>query len=112
MTVNCMTVNCMTVNQDCETRMLPACNRPRCWPMLLSVQLPCSHNSYHTMSAISSFVTIDLLESIASSIEVPKLSSEAARALAPDVEYKLRELIQVGWTATASAHASLSGGHA
>lgn len=41
------------------------------------------------------FVTPALIDAIAHSIDIPKLSAEAARALAPDVEYKLRELVQV-----------------
>ena len=41
------------------------------------------------------FVNPGLVDLIAQSIDITKLSSEAAKALAPDVEYKLRELIQV-----------------
>ncbi len=43
---------------------------------------------------MATFVTSALIDAIAQSVDV-KLSTEAARALAPDVEYKLRELIQV-----------------
>lgn len=36
-----------------------------------------------------------MVQVIAQSINIPNLSEEAAQALAPDVEYRLREIIQV-----------------
>lgn len=42
-----------------------------------------------------SFVTPETIQAIAHSINIPKLSQEAAKALGPDVEFRLRELIQV-----------------
>jgi transcription initiation factor TFIID subunit 6 len=42
-----------------------------------------------------SFIDPSAIQAIAHSVEVPKLSDEAARTLAPDVEYRLREVIQV-----------------
>ncbi|KAL6753598.1 hypothetical protein V8C86DRAFT_3139841 [Haematococcus lacustris] len=41
-----------------------------------------------------SYVSPGVIESIAHSLDIPHLSSAAAKALAPDVEYRLRELIQ------------------
>lgn len=37
------------------------------------------------------------LQVIADSVCIPKLSADAAKVLAPDVEYRLREIIQVRW---------------
>lgn len=42
-----------------------------------------------------SFITPATMQAIAHSLDIPQLSDEAARALAPDVEYRLREVIQV-----------------
>lgn len=42
-----------------------------------------------------SFITPATMQEIAHSLDIPQLSDEAARALAPDVEYRLREVIQV-----------------
>ena len=42
-----------------------------------------------------SFIDPSAIQAIAHSVEVAKLSDEAARTLAPDVEYRLREVIQV-----------------
>lgn len=42
-----------------------------------------------------SFVQPESLQVIADGVGVPKLSTDAAKALAPDVEYRLREIIQV-----------------
>jgi transcription initiation factor TFIID subunit 6 len=36
------------------------------------------------------------IQAIAHSVDIPKLSDEAAKTLAPDVEYRLREVVQVG----------------
>ena len=41
------------------------------------------------------------IKAIANSIDIPKLSDEAAKAMAPDVEYRLREVIQVNDTVVA-----------
>ncbi len=41
-----------------------------------------------------SFIQPQTIQAIGESIDIPKLSTEAARALAPDVEYRLREVIQ------------------
>ncbi|KAI8476880.1 MAG: TATA box binding protein associated factor-domain-containing protein [Monoraphidium minutum] len=41
-----------------------------------------------------SFITPGTVQAIAHSLDIPQLSDEAARALAPDVEYRLREVIQ------------------
>jgi transcription initiation factor TFIID subunit 6 len=43
-----------------------------------------------------SFVEPSTLQVIADSVGIPKLSTDAAKALAPDVEYRIREIIQVG----------------
>lgn len=42
-----------------------------------------------------SFITPASVQAIAHSIDIPNLSDEAAKALAPDVEYRMREIIQV-----------------
>jgi transcription initiation factor TFIID subunit 6 len=42
-----------------------------------------------------SFVEPGTLQVIADSIGIPKLSADAAKVLAPDVEYRIREVIQV-----------------
>lgn len=42
-----------------------------------------------------SLITPATIQAIAHSIDIPQLSDEAAKALAPDVEYRLREVIQV-----------------
>jgi transcription initiation factor TFIID subunit 6 len=42
-----------------------------------------------------SFIQPAAISAIAHSVDVPRLSDEAAKALAPDVEYRLREIIQV-----------------
>lgn len=42
-----------------------------------------------------SFISPALIDAVAQSIDIPQLSGEAAKALAPDVEYRLRELVQV-----------------
>lgn len=44
-----------------------------------------------------SFVQAPSLQVLADSMGVPKLSDEAAKALAPDVEYRMRDIIQVQW---------------
>eukprot|EP00798_Chlamydomonas_sp_ICE-L_P007790 gene7790-981_t len=41
-----------------------------------------------------SYIQPPSIQAIAHSLDVPRLSSEAAKALAPDVEYRLREIIQ------------------
>ena len=43
-----------------------------------------------------SFVEPSTLQVIADSVGIPKLSTDAAKALAPDVEYRIREIVQVG----------------
>ncbi len=58
------------------------------------------HNSPHAQAceragrAAMSFVQPGSLQVIADSVGVSKLSTDAAKALAPDVEYRLREIIQ------------------
>lgn len=42
-----------------------------------------------------SFVSTSTIDDIAHSLDISKLSHEAAKALAPDAEYRMRELIQV-----------------
>lgn len=42
-----------------------------------------------------SYITPATVQAIAHSLDIPHLSDEAAKALAPDVEYRLREVIQV-----------------
>jgi hypothetical protein len=44
---------------------------------------------------MSRFITPASVQAIAHSLDIPQLSDEAAKALAPDVEYRLREVIQV-----------------
>ena len=42
-----------------------------------------------------SFVQPSSIHAIAQSLEVGAISDEAAKALSPDVEYRLREIVQV-----------------
>lgn len=42
-----------------------------------------------------SFVQPSALQVIADSVGIPKLGADAAKVLAPDVEYRIREIIQV-----------------
>jgi transcription initiation factor TFIID subunit 6 len=42
-----------------------------------------------------SIIHPNTIKAIAQSVDVPKLSDEAAQTLAPDVEYRLREVVQV-----------------
>jgi hypothetical protein len=42
-----------------------------------------------------SSVKASSLQVLADSMGVPKLSDEAAKALAPDLEYRMRDIIQV-----------------
>lgn len=42
-----------------------------------------------------SFVQPSTIHAIAQSLEVGAISDEAAKALSPDVEYRLREIVQV-----------------
>ena len=42
-----------------------------------------------------SFVQPSTIHAIAQSLEVGAVSDEAAKALSPDVEYRLREIVQV-----------------
>ena len=42
-----------------------------------------------------SFVKTSTVHAIAQSLEVSSVNEEAAKALAPDVEYRLREIVQV-----------------
>jgi transcription initiation factor TFIID subunit 6 len=42
-----------------------------------------------------SFIRPAAVKAIALSVDVTHLTEEAAKALAPDVEYRLREVIQV-----------------
>ena len=42
-----------------------------------------------------SFVQTSNVHAIAQSLEVGSITEEAAKALAPDVEYRLREIVQV-----------------
>lgn len=43
-----------------------------------------------------SIIQPNSIKAIAHSVDIPKLSEEAAKTLAPDVEYRLREVVQVG----------------
>lgn len=42
-----------------------------------------------------SFLQPSVVQIIADSVGIPSLSEEAAKVLAPDAEYRVRELIQV-----------------
>jgi transcription initiation factor TFIID subunit 6 len=42
-----------------------------------------------------SIIHPNTIKAIAQSVDIPKLSDEAAKTLAPDVEYRLREVVQV-----------------
>jgi hypothetical protein len=53
-----------------------------------------------------SFITPTTVQAIAHSLDIPHLSDEAAKALGPDVEYRLREVIQVRSLAQALQHPS------
>jgi hypothetical protein len=44
---------------------------------------------------MSGAITPALISAIAESIGVPDLSAEAASVLAPDVEYRVRDILQV-----------------
>eukprot|EP00879_Flechtneria_rotunda_P027105 GHRR01028973.1.p2 GENE.GHRR01028973.1~~GHRR01028973.1.p2 ORF type:complete len:107 (+),score=22.88 GHRR01028973.1:149-469(+) len=41
-----------------------------------------------------SIIHPNAIKAIAHSVDIPKLSDEAAKTLAPDVEYRLREVVQ------------------
>ena len=41
------------------------------------------------------FIDAGTIKDIALSVNIPQLSDAAARELAPDVEYRLREVVQV-----------------
>lgn len=66
-------------------------------------ELACLHSSCDrftsrriaTVAPTMSFVQAPSLQALADSMGVPKLSDEAAKALAPDVEYRMRDIIQV-----------------
>ena len=45
---------------------------------------------------MSTALTPATVKAIAQSVDVTHLSEAAAKALAPDVEYRLREVVQVG----------------
>jgi len=47
-----------------------------------------------------SIIQPNSIKAIAHSVDIPKLSDEAAKTLAPDVEYRLREVVQVGAVAS------------
>lgn len=49
----------------------------------------------------SSFIQPGTIKAIAETVDVTGLSDEAAKALAPDVEYRLREVIQASLAAAA-----------
>jgi hypothetical protein len=51
--------------------------------------------SVHPVADMAGVVSAAAIQAIAHSLDIPNLSEQAAKALAPDVEYKLRELIQV-----------------
>jgi len=55
-----------------------------------------------------SFISTSTIDDIAHSLDISKLSHEAAKALAPDAEYRMRELIQVCGTCSSIAHARQS----
>jgi transcription initiation factor TFIID subunit 6 len=42
-----------------------------------------------------SIISPDSIKAIANSVDIHKLSDDAANTLAPDVEYRLREVVQV-----------------
>lgn len=63
---------------------------------LLEALKSCDGTSDHM-----SIIQPDSIKAIAHSIDIPRLSDEAAKTLAPDVEYRLREVVQVCSTATA-----------
>lgn len=42
-----------------------------------------------------SIIQPNSIKAIAHSVDIPRLSDEAAKTLAPDVEYRLREVVQV-----------------
>ncbi len=44
-----------------------------------------------------SFITPATVQSIANSLDLTRMSDDAAKALAPDVEYRLRGVIEVGY---------------
>jgi hypothetical protein len=44
---------------------------------------------------MSSYIKADTIQAIAHSVDIPKLTPDAAKALAPDVEYRMREVVQV-----------------
>ena len=50
-----------------------------------------------------SIIQPNSIKAIAHSVDIPKLSDEAAKTLAPDVEYRLREVVQVGGAVLAGA---------
>lgn len=42
-----------------------------------------------------SIIHPNTIKAIAHSVDIPKLADDAAKTLAPDVEYRLREVVQV-----------------
>ena len=44
---------------------------------------------------MSGHIKPDLIAAVAESVGIEKLSPEAARILAPDIEYRLRDVVQV-----------------
>lgn len=44
---------------------------------------------------LMSIILPSTIKAIAHSVDIPKLSDDAAKTLAPDVEYRLREVVQV-----------------
>lgn len=42
-----------------------------------------------------SIIHHNTIKAIAHSVDIPKLADDAAKTLAPDVEYRLREVVQV-----------------
>jgi transcription initiation factor TFIID subunit 6 len=47
----------------------------------------------------ASIITAKQVQAVAHSLDITRLTDEAARLLAPDVEYRLREVIQVSVSA-------------
>eukprot|EP00955_Chlamydomonas_euryale_P083858 363897-Chlamydomonas_euryale.AAC.13 len=65
-----------------------AASRPR--PARLSAISP----TLKCLTMDNAYITPASIQAIAHSIDIPKLSDDAARALSPDVDYRLREIIQ------------------
>lgn len=65
---------------------------PACHVITNTAAPPATHTP---ASWLMSIIQPDSIKAIAHSVDITRLSDDAARTLAPDVEYRLREVVQV-----------------